>query len=206
VVLISCYLFILGLTFLFRPLLTLNTSILYRIFIQIIIYLALVTVVFLAFRLANNTNLTFYLKPINLRFQLLVSLIIAVILLSLVIGIPLIIGINIHDIIGDSSSNPTLIIIILLLIVAPSEELVFRGYYYQAIKEMSNPILAGILSSILFGLWHLVNGNIFQVLLTTIIGFIFSLSLILNKKTNIWSTIIAHGVYGSMLVVFSIIL
>jgi membrane protease YdiL (CAAX protease family) len=113
---------------------------------------------------------------------------------------------DIHDMIGTGTNNIGTQVVFLILVVGPVEEIIFRGYIYHILKEMTNKWVAGVLSSLLFGAWHLVNGNIFQGIITSLIGFVFVLNLILNKKANLWSVVIAHGVYDAMLLILATIL
>jgi membrane protease YdiL (CAAX protease family) len=131
----------------------------------------------------------------------LIALILIVILLSLIVEIPLFFT-DIHNIVG--TSNEIVVPIIMdILIIGTIEEFIFRGYILKVISELSNKWLGVIISSILFGAWHLINGNVYQALITTLIGFIFALCLILNKKANLLSVMAAHGVYDALLAVIA---
>ncbi|MDD2447710.1 MAG: CPBP family intramembrane metalloprotease [Tissierellia bacterium] len=61
-----------------------------------------------------------------------------------------------------------------ILGVALAEELVFRGYIFHKLLEIRNSrLFAIIISSLLFGLFHIFNGNIIQVFMTAFLGFLF---------------------------------
>lgn len=81
--------------------------------------------------------------------------------------------------------------------IAVSEETLFRGYLYNKIKELfDSEWLSIILSAVIFGLFHMLNGNIYQVVLATSFGII--LCILRYKKCTLLSLIIAHGIYGAI--------
>lgn len=91
-----------------------------------------------------------------------------------------------------------------IVAVGAVEEIVFRGFIYSKIKSIfGNEWMTILLSSILFGLFHLLIGNIVQVCLTTIIGIIFCLVRYKVKGCSMLSLIVLHGVYDFMIVLYS---
>ena len=91
--------------------------------------------------------------------------------------------------------------------VGAVEEIVFRGFIYDKLKKAcENEWVAIIISSVLFGLFHTINGNIIQVCLTAIIGFIFCIIRYKVKHFSIISLILMHGIYDFMLTLYSSLL
>lgn len=91
--------------------------------------------------------------------------------------------------------------------VALAEELVFRGYIFHKLLEIKNSrLFAIIISSLLFGLFHIFNGNIIQVFMTAFLGFLFCIFREKIKGCTLISLIIAHGVYDAMIVLWVSIL
>ena len=87
------------------------------------------------------------------------------------------------------------------------EELVFRGFVYNRIKNISrNEIAAVIGSSVLFGVFHLFGGNIVQMIMTAFIGAFFCLCRLKIKNCSVLSLIIAHGIYDALITVWASIL
>jgi len=85
--------------------------------------------------------------------------------------------------------------------VALVEELIFRGYIFNKLMIIkNNKGLAIIISSILFGLFHIFNGDFLQILITTLIGIVYCLCRERIKNCTILSLIVAHGVYGASIV------
>lgn len=91
--------------------------------------------------------------------------------------------------------------------VGLAEELIFRGYIFKKLLEIKNAKwFAIIISSVLFGLFHIFNGSIIQVLVTAFIGFLFCIFREKIKGCNLISLIIAHGMYDAMIVLWVSIL
>ena len=97
--------------------------------------------------------------------------------MSLVLTIfPVLLGFK--DLVGSTSYTQTWKFIYQFIYaifgVALAEELIFRGYIFKRLLEINNSTwFAIIISSVLFGLFHIFNGNINQVLMTAMIGVIF---------------------------------
>lgn len=84
-----------------------------------------------------------------------------------------------------------------LVIVPPiTEEIVFRGFIYSSLKKAIPLIVAAIITSLLFGAGHLMQGTGSQPLyIAGIDTFVLSMILIwLREKTgSLWSSIFLHG-------------
>lgn len=84
------------------------------------------------------------------------------------------------------------------------EEFVFRGFVYKKIKNISQKdMIAIIVSSVLFGVFHLFSGNIIQMLMTACIGVFFCFCRVKVKNCSTLSLIIAHGVYDALITVLA---
>jgi len=91
--------------------------------------------------------------------------------------------------------------------VALAEELIFRGYIFKKLMEIKNSKwFAIIISSLLFGLFHIFNGNIIQVFMTAFLGFVFCIFREKIKGCTLLSLIIAHGMYDALIVLWVSIL
>lgn len=94
-----------------------------------------------------------------------------------------------------------------ILGVALAEELIFRGYIFHKLLALKNSTwVAIVVSSLLFGLFHIFNGNIVQILMTAFIGFLYCVAREKIEGCTLLSLIIAHGVYDAMIVVWVSIL
>ncbi len=90
------------------------------------------------------------------------------------------------------------------LSVACVEEFVFRGFIYQKIKSISQKdVTALVVSSVLFGLFHFLSGNIIQIVITACIGAFFCLCRMKIKHCSTLSLIIAHGIYDALITVWA---
>lgn len=83
-----------------------------------------------------------------------------------------------------------LMVINLLLIAPISEELVLRGVVYTRAEKGNNPIIAIIISSLLFGCMHFAAGGGVLVIGAILMGGIFS--YIFYKYDSLWICIISH--------------
>ena len=92
-----------------------------------------------------------------------------------------------------------------ILAVGAAEELVFRGFIFSKLKNLfGKEIYAVIVSSLLFGLFHIFTGNIIQMLITAVIGFIFCLYRTKIKDCTLLSLILCHGIYDAMITVWAL--
>lgn len=88
--------------------------------------------------------------------------------------------------------------------VACIEEFVFRGIIYEKLNIITkNEIAAIAISSVLFGLFHLLGGNIVQLVGTAVIGVILCIFRLKIKNCTTLSLIIAHGIYDAMITVWT---
>ena len=91
--------------------------------------------------------------------------------------------------------------------VALVEELIFRGYIFRKLLQMrDNKVFAILVSSGLFGVFHIFNGNLIQVLVTTIIGIIYCVLREKIPSCTTLSLIVLHGVYDALITVWVFIL
>ncbi len=87
--------------------------------------------------------------------------------------------------------------------IALVEEFVFRGFFYTKLKTLFGSSTSAIISSsILFGLFHFLGGNVTQLIATGIIGAILCLCRVKIKNCTLLSLIIAHGVYDALITVW----
>lgn len=151
------------------------------------------------------------LKKERIARQLLYSLVIFIAMAVIFILVPLLCGVNKEDLLSFKVTSPGVIIFYIvydMLFVGMGEELIWRGYFYERIKEITNSgTWAVVISAVLFGLWHFPNGHsIVQVLMTTLIGLMFGSLRLKVKDCSTLSTGIAHGLYDTVIFILSCIL
>lgn len=87
----------------------------------------------------------------------------------------------------------TVMMAVNLLVIAPTaEEIVFRGILYTKAEKTTNAVTAIIVTSVLFGLMHLMAGGIVLVIGATLMSLVFG--YIFHKFKSLWVCIIAHAV------------
>ena len=123
-------------------------------------------------------------------------------------GIPVLAGFGEYVDNGKGYNEPWLIIYefaYCILSVGAAEELVFRGFVFSKLKKLfGKEIYAVIVSSLLFGIFHIFTGNIIQVFMTAILGFIFCLYRTKIKGCTLLSLILCHGIYDAMITVWAL--
>lgn len=84
-----------------------------------------------------------------------------------------------------------------MLIIGPVEEFIFRVYLQDVFVGFFNTRkwLGVIIAALLFGLLHIINGNIIQVLFTFGIGLVFGFSKYKIKNCGYVGVSLAHGLY-----------
>lgn len=91
-----------------------------------------------------------------------------------------------------------------ILAIGCVEEFVFRGFIYEKIKRISNKDAIAIIgSSAFFGVFHLLSGNIIQMIVTACIGAFFCFCKLKIKNCSIVSLMIAHGIYDALITVWA---
>lgn len=94
-----------------------------------------------------------------------------------------------------------------ILAVGLVEEFVFRGFIFEKIKCIGGKdIIAVVVSSVLFGVFHLFSGNLVQMIMTAFIGAFFCFCRLKIKNCSTLSLIIGHGVYDALITVFASVL
>jgi uncharacterized protein len=149
-------------------------------------------------------------KKSHITKQLFIAIIIFAITISFIV-IPLLFGANKSDVLSIKVRNPIILIynvIKAIIFVGVGEELIWRGYFYERIKEItSSGTLAVVTSSILFGLWHFPNGqNIMQVLMVSGLGLLYGFARLKVKDCSTLATGVAHGLHDAVILILSYIL
>lgn len=84
-----------------------------------------------------------------------------------------------------------------------TEEFVFRGFIFSKAKKLGGSTTAVIVSSVLFGLFHFLSGNVIQLFTTGFIGVILCLCREKIKGCTLLSVILAHGIYDALITVWA---
>lgn len=88
--------------------------------------------------------------------------------------------------------------------VGLAEEYVFRGFLFTKIKAIVNSTPAAIIgSSLLFGLFHILNGNALQIIMTALLGVFWCVCREKIKYCSLLSLIAAHGIYDALITVWT---
>lgn len=148
-------------------------------------------------------------KKEKIPLQIGIGVLLAVSMALVLTVLPILLGFK--DMVGNASYTKTwqfvYEFIYRILGVALAEELIFRGYIFHKLLEIKDSKwFAIIISSLLFGLFHIFNGNIIQIFVTALIGLIYCIFREKIKGCTLLSLIIAHGVYDALIVLWVSIL
>lgn len=141
--------------------------------------------------------------------QLLFSLVPFLITLTVVILIPLALGVDKTYVLSVKYTDITVLILRIaaaLFFVGTVEEYIFRGYLLSRIKDDLglNDFTACLISSLMFGFWHFPSSlSLVNVLCTSMIGLFYSLLFVKCKNCTVLSLGIAHGLYDSAIILLS---
>lgn len=121
------------------------------------------------------------------------------VVLSLCVGLlPAVCG---NSFIGEHMDYKSWILVLdfwyFLFIIAPTEELIFRVYIQDTIISILPKYkwIAVIISALLFGLWHWINGFFIQVLFTFGFGLIWGFAKYCIKNCKYLGLSLSHGLY-----------
>jgi membrane protease YdiL (CAAX protease family) len=184
-------------------------SLLMRITLTIIMpwLLVLVPVLFMKANKETWKDIGFTKEKIPL--QVLIGILIAIIMSLVLAVIPIIFGFK--EMLGGNSYTKVwqfvYCFVYYTLGVALPEEIIFRGYVFKKLLDIKNSKrFAMIVSSVLFGLFHMFSGNIIQIVITTLIGLFLCLSREKIKNCTTLSLIFAHGFYDALIVLWVAVL
>lgn len=167
-------------------------------------FAALVPVIIMA---VNKDDLTDYWNADKIGYQILIGVMIGIVMSLVLTLAPHLAGF------GEYVDNGKRYIYLwqfvyeffyCILAVGLVEELIFRGFVYNKIKNICcNEIAAVVGSSVLFGAFHIFGGNIGQIIVTAFIGALFCVCRIKIKGCTLLSLIIAHGIYDALITVWA---
>ncbi len=138
------------------------------------------------------------------KYQYLTGAAIALILFTCIALIPALCG---FSLIGDHTDFSLFILLhdflFFMLVIGPVEELIFRVYLQDTFTSFfeNHKWIGVVISAFLFGLFHLINGNIVQVIFTFGIGLVFGFSKYKIKNCGYIGVSFGHGLYDFLLTV-----
>lgn len=165
-----------------------------RIAAQVWIYLLIGAISFVSMKL---TGMKITVDFRNKR-HFLIGIAIATVLSAVIAVIPAVCG---FSLVGNHQNFSWVTVIydflFYMLIVGPIEEYVFRVYLQDTFVGFftKQKWIGVVIAAFLFGLWHIINGNIVQVLFTFGIGLVFGFAKYKIKDCEYISLAIGHGLY-----------
>lgn len=153
--------------------------------------------------LAGKEKLTAYgIHKEKLGTQIIVGVLVGVFLSFLFTVIPILLGLG--DMVGEKTElylwKVAFDFLYCIVGVSLSEEFVFRGFIYEQIKRITKKTsCAVIVSSLLFGLAHILSGNLIQVMLLSGLGILFCICRLKIRNCTLISLVFAHGIYDALI-------
>ncbi|MDE6201402.1 MAG: CPBP family intramembrane metalloprotease [Clostridiales bacterium] len=173
-----------------------------RICLTLLVDAACAVVAVVAMKLTAQGNKLLPTKH-KLWLQILIGFAIAAILCLLMGIVPILCGTSIVGSHTDPSAGYFVISAVQdILFIGLGEEIIFRGYVQNQFEIWLKKCkwLSPLIAAVLFGLWHIINGNLIQVLFTTLVGCVFGYCKYFIKDCSLLSVIIAHGLYDFSIV------
>jgi len=162
--------------------------------VLVLLNLLLGIIAFIAMKLSG-------MKPeisLKNKMQYLVGVVIALSLSIVIAVIPALCGFSLVGNHMDFSwFNLIYNFLFYLLIIGPVEELVFRVYIQDSFISCfkKHKWIGVFIASLLFGLWHIITGNLIQVLFTFLLGLVFGFAKYKIKNCTYLSVALGHGLY-----------
>ena len=140
----------------------------------------------------------------KLTWQLLNGLFVAIGALAIFVILPAFFGVQMVYVGSLDIRSVFYQLAYMLLAVATIEEVVFRGHLFKKLLDIKESRWFAItMSSVMFGLYHIFNWNIFQIVVTAFIGFYFCVCREKIKQCTLLSLIIGHAVYNTIGPIFT---
>lgn len=176
-----------------------------RMVLMIVIQWSIMLVPAILITINKSKLRDFGMKTENISHQTLIGVILALLMSLVLTVVPILCGFK--ELVGSTSySQPWQFayqFVYATIGVALAEEFVFRGYIFHKLLEIKDSRwFAMIVSSILFGLFHIFNGNLIQIFMTAIIGFLYCVFREKIRSCTLLSLVIAHGLYDAMIVLW----
>lgn len=86
--------------------------------------------------------------------------------------------------------------------VGITEEVIFRGYIQNQLNLWikKGKFIIPIIQGLLFGVWHIVNGDLSQVIFASLFGIGIGYFKQYFKSCSLLSTVLAHGIYDFIII------
>ncbi|PRR68794.1 CPBP family intramembrane glutamic endopeptidase [Clostridium thermopalmarium] len=189
-----------------RAIVSLGKDIPTKMIITLLIYIVMTAIPFLIIILRKIPFTQLGYTKDNIGKQLRIGFLIFCITISFVV-MPLFFGVSNEEVLSIKYSSILVLLFYFIydfLFVGFGEEFIFRGYFIQRLATAESDLFAIIFSSLLFGLWHFPNGHdVFQVIMTTILGLFYGFSKYKIKNCSTISVSVAHGLHDAAIALLS---
>ncbi len=194
----------------FNQLILMTLPLVLRMISMIVVYWLIVLIPIILMRINKDTPADYGFSKNNVGCQILIGIFIAVVISLVLTLVPHLLGVGEYF---DTGKNYQYLwqfiyeFFYCIVAVGFAEEFVFRGFIYERFKRLfEKDWIAVIGSSVLFGVFHIFNGNIGQMILTGCLGAFFCFCRLKIKNCSLLSLIIVHGIYDALITVWASLL
>lgn len=190
----------------FNSFILMNLPIFSRMVLSIVLYLCMSIGPLLVMIYVGDTLADYLFSREKIGTQIFIGICIGIVM-SLILTLPLFLTGH-----GESSDNGhhyqflwqfMYEIVYCVVAVSFTEEFIFRGFLYKKLYAIFDSQLVAILiSSVAFGLFHIFGGSLVQVFMTGLIGLALCLVRSKVKNCTTLSLIIGHGLYDFLITVW----
>lgn len=190
----------------FNSFILMNLPIFSRMVLSIVLYLCMSIGPLLVMIYVGDTLADYLFSREKIGTQIFIGICIGIVM-SLILTLPLFLTGH-----GESSDNGhhyqflwqfMYEIVYCVVAVSFTEEFIFRGFLYKKLYTIFDSQLVAILiSSVAFGLFHIFGGSLVQVFMTGLIGLALCLVRSKVKNCTTLSLIIGHGLYDFLITVW----
>ncbi len=190
----------------FNSYILMNLPILSRMVLSIVLYMCMSVGPLLVMILMGDTPADYLFSGEKIGKQILIGIGIGIVM-SLILTLPLFL--TGHGEWSDNGHHYKFLwqfmyeIVYCIVAVAFTEEFIFRGFLYQKLNAIFNSqVVAILISSVAFGLFHFFGGSLMQVFMTGLFGLALCLVRCKVKHCTTLSLIIGHGLYDFLITVW----
>ena len=171
-----------------------------RLILMIVVWWPILIPIFLFMRRDKECLWDIGFTKENIPMQILLGILVAAGSLLIFIILPALFGFQMGYLQEMNLLTLVLELIRLLLSVALVEEIIFRGHIFKKLQDInSSKWFAILISSTLFGLFHIFNWNFLQIVVTTIMGIYWCLCRDKFKHCTLLTLIIAHALHNLLI-------
>lgn len=184
----------------------------FSLLLSMLLYVLILAVVIIPCKIQHKKISEYWgISKQKLLPQICTALIPFAITVSVFVLLPLLLGVDKRMILSAKYTDIgeiSLRILFFMVFVGPVEELVFRGYLFGKLKEITQKDFAVcLITALMFGFWHFPSSlSLLNVFCTFVIGLVFAAAKVKLKNCTLLSLCLAHGLHDTVILILSCLL